>query len=59
MAGNKGGAAIRLDLHDTSFCFVTAHFAAGSSNVEERNADFWTITNELTFQRGRRIDQHE
>lgn len=29
MAGNKGAVAIRLDYHDTSMCFVTAHFAAG------------------------------
>lgn len=24
MSGNKGGVAIRLDLFDTSICFVTA-----------------------------------
>ena len=37
MAGNKGAAAIRFELDDSSFCFVTAHFAAGHSNFEQRN----------------------
>jgi hypothetical protein len=37
MAGNKGAVAIRLELDDSSFCFVTAHFAAGHSNFEQRN----------------------
>lgn len=37
MAGNKGAIAIRLELDDSSFCFVTAHFAAGHSNFEQRN----------------------
>lgn len=55
MSGNKGGVAIRMNIYDTSFCFVTAHFAAGKSNVEERNADFATISRELTFFSGRTI----
>lgn len=37
MAGNKGAVAVRLELDDSSFCFVTAHFAAGHSNYEQRN----------------------
>lgn len=59
MSGNKGGVAIRLSIHDTSFCFVTAHLAAGHSNVEERNSDYWTISRGLTFQRGRTIAGHD
>ncbi|KAN0064942.1 Inositol-1,4,5-trisphosphate 5-phosphatase 1 [Thecaphora frezii] len=59
MSGNKGGVAIRLDLSDTSICFVTAHFAAGHSNFEERNADYWTISRGLAFQRGRSIASHD
>lgn len=37
MAGNKGAVAVRMDLDESSFCFITAHFAAGHSNVEQRN----------------------
>jgi len=59
MSGNKGGVGVRLDYHDTSFCFVTAHLAAGHSNVEERNADFWTITKGLHFLKGKTISSHE
>ena len=59
ISGNKGGVGVRLDYHDTSFCFVTAHLAAGHSNVEERNADFWTITKGLHFLKGKTIASHE
>lgn len=59
MSGNKGAVGIRLDLYDTSFCFLTAHFAAGHSNVEERNADYRTIVNGLHFLKGKTIDSHE
>lgn len=55
MSGNKGGVAIRMNIYDTSFCFVTAHFAAGKANVEERNADFATISRGLSFFSGRNI----
>jgi hypothetical protein len=59
MAGNKGAVAIRLDFHDTSVCFVTAHFAAGTSNVAERNSDYKTISSGLHFLRGKTIEDHE
>ncbi|KIK93453.1 hypothetical protein PAXRUDRAFT_145071 [Paxillus rubicundulus Ve08.2h10] len=59
MSGNKGGVGVRLDFHDTSFCFVTAHLAAGHSNVEERNADFQTITKGLHFLKGKSIATHD
>ena len=59
MSGNKGAVGIRLDYHDTSFCFITAHLAAGHANVEERNADYWTIVNGLQFLRGKTIESHE
>ncbi|KAG9317505.1 inositol polyphosphate phosphatase [Chiua virens] len=59
ISGNKGGVGVRLDYHDTSFCFVTAHFAAGHSNVEERNADFWTISKGLHFLKGKTIASHD
>lgn len=59
MSGNKGAVAIRLDYHDTSFCFITAHLAAGQTNVEERNSDYHTIADGLHFLKGKTIDSHE
>ena len=59
MSGNKGAVGVRLEYHDTSFCFLTAHLAAGHQNVEERNADYRTIVNELHFLRGKTIANHE
>ncbi|CAG8435658.1 8673_t:CDS:10 [Funneliformis mosseae] len=59
MAGNKGAVAIRLDYHDTSMCFVTAHLASGHSNWEERNRDYKTIHDGLLFRNGRRLEHHE
>ncbi|KAL5636707.1 hypothetical protein ACGC1H_000616 [Rhizoctonia solani] len=59
MSGNKGAVGIRLDYYDSSFCFITAHLAAGHINVEERNSDYRTIANGLSFLRGKTIGSHE
>ncbi|OBZ76240.1 Inositol-1,4,5-trisphosphate 5-phosphatase 1 [Grifola frondosa] len=59
MSGNKGAVGIRLDYHDTSFCFLTAHFAAGHTNVDERNADYRTIVHGLHFLKGKNIEGHD
>jgi hypothetical protein len=61
MAGNKGGIAVHLVFHNTSLCFVTAHLAAGQSNVDERNADFNEITEQSAFgrQRNVKIQDHQ
>ncbi|CAE6395108.1 unnamed protein product [Rhizoctonia solani] len=59
MSGNKGAVGIRLDYYDSSFCFITAHLAAGHVNVEERNSDYRTIVNGLSFLRGKTIGSHE
>ncbi|KAG0175793.1 inositol polyphosphate 5-phosphatase [Apophysomyces sp. BC1021] len=59
IAGNKGAVAIRMDYGDTSFCFLAAHFASGHSNCDDRNADFHTINQGLSFIRGRTIDDHD
>lgn len=56
MAANKGGIGIRLKVDDTSFAFVTAHFAAGQSAVDERNRDYWTISNGLSFRGAKLLD---
>jgi len=59
MSGNKGAVGIRLDYHDTNFCFLTGHLAAGHMNVDERNADYRTINENLHFLRGKTIQSHE
>ncbi|KAI7868078.1 SacI homology domain-containing protein [Spinellus fusiger] len=58
VAGNKGAVGIRMEYGDTSFCFIAAHFASGHSNYEDRNNDFHTIHQGLTFLRGRTISSH-
>lgn len=57
--GNKGAAAIRFVLHGTSICFVCAHFAAGQSQVNERNADYNEITRKILFPMGRTLKSHD
>ena len=59
MSGNKGGVGVRMTCFDSNLCFVTAHMAAGHSNIEERNADYWTISNGLVFRRGKTISSHD
>lgn len=49
VVGNKGGAAIRLKLYDSTFCFVSAHLAAHRGAVENRNQDFADIMNKVVF----------
>lgn len=48
-AGNKGGVGIRFTLNATSFCFVCGHFAAGQSQVKERNNDYHEISRNIAF----------
>ncbi|XP_050314325.1 synaptojanin-1 isoform X2 [Anthonomus grandis grandis] len=57
--GNKGASAIRLVVHATSLCFVCAHFAAGQSQVNERNADYNEITRKIAFPMGRSLNSHD
>ncbi|XP_055533373.1 synaptojanin-1 [Wyeomyia smithii] len=57
--GNKGAAAIRFVIHGTSICFVCAHFAAGQSQVAERNADYAEITRKIVFPMGRSLKSHD
>src|SRR5947207_15403058 len=59
MAGNKGAIAIRLEYGTTSICFVTAHLAAGHSNVDQRNMDYYTIDHGLHFTYRRSISDHD
>ncbi|XP_063385360.1 synaptojanin-1 [Cydia fagiglandana] len=57
--GNKGAVAIRLVIYGTSLCFVCAHFAAGQSQVTERNADYTEITRKVAFPMGRSLYSHD
>ncbi|XP_069492447.1 synaptojanin-1 [Ambystoma mexicanum] len=57
--GNKGAVAIRLLIHSTSLCFVCSHFAAGQSQVKERNEDFMEIARKLSFPMGRMMFSHD
>lgn len=57
--GNKGASAIRFVLHGTSMCFVCAHFAAGQSQISERNADYAEVTRKLLFPMGRSLKSHD
>lgn len=57
--GNKGASGIRFVLHGTSLCFVCAHFAAGQSQISERNADYAEVTRRLAFPMGRSLKSHD
>ncbi|KAJ8275588.1 hypothetical protein COCON_G00073400 [Conger conger] len=57
--GNKGGVAIRMLFHTTSICFICSHFAAGQSQVKERNDDYNEITRRLSFPMGRLLYSHD
>ncbi len=56
---NKGGTAIRMDIFDSSFCFVCAHLNAHDENVLRRNQDFASIVNDVRFSEGRSIWDHQ
>lgn len=55
----EGAVAIRFDYRDTSFCFLTAHLAAGHLNYLERDQDYFTIAEGLHFQKGRSLASHD
>ncbi|XP_073473229.1 synaptojanin-1 isoform X2 [Aquarana catesbeiana] len=57
--GNKGAVAIRMLFHTTTLCFVCSHFAAGQSQVKERNEDYNEIVRKLSFPMGRMLFSHD
>ena len=48
-AGNKGTVAISLTLAASSLCFLCSHFAAGQSQVAERNSDYSEAVKRISF----------
>ena len=46
---NKGGVSIRMDLYNTSVCFVNVHLAAHAEECERRNEDYDCITEKTLF----------
>ncbi|CAF3399833.1 unnamed protein product [Rotaria socialis] len=57
--GNKGCVAIRLVLYNTSICFLCAHFTAGQNEFNERNKDYKSIMEKLSFQPPSRALWHD
>lgn len=49
MMGNKGAVTIRLNLYDSSLCFVCCHLAAHRENVTGRNSDAKNIIERSNF----------
>ena len=47
--GNKGGVAIRFLYKSSSMCFLCAHFAAGQSQIQDRNNDYHEISRKISF----------
>lgn len=54
MAGNKGGVAVSFLYDSTNIMFISAHLAAGLSNLEERHQDYKSLATGLRFARGKR-----
>lgn len=59
IAGNKGSVAVRMRIYDSSFCFVSSHFAAGQNNSADRDRDMMFATNELQMSGGKNILMHD
>jgi hypothetical protein len=47
--GNKGAVAISFTYAASSFCFLCSHFAAGQTQVQERNNDYSEAVKRIAF----------
>ena len=56
VVGNKGGIVIRMNIFDSTICFVCAHFHANRDNVAARNLDFKTIIDQSNFTIDNEVD---
>ena len=56
---NKGGTAVRMDVYDSSFCFVCSHLNAHDERVLRRNQDFASIAHDVRFPEQRSIWDHQ
>ncbi|EPY36389.1 inositol phosphatidylinositol phosphatase, partial [Strigomonas culicis] len=54
--GNKGAVGVHLSIHCTDLCIITAHLAAGQSNVSKRNEDINSILKNMDFNASRRAE---
>lgn len=57
--GNKGAVAISFSLQAASFCFLCSHFAAGQSQIAERNNDYSEAVKRVVFPNGRTVLTHD
>ncbi|KAJ8905797.1 hypothetical protein NDN08_002302 [Rhodosorus marinus] len=47
--GNKGAIASRMQIYESTFCFVACHLAAHQENVSRRNQDFSEVLRRIVF----------
>lgn len=59
VSANKGGVAVSFSYANTQICLVSAHMAAGLSNVDERHHNYKTIAKGIKFSKNRRIKDHD
>ncbi|BFZ10183.1 hypothetical protein BsWGS_13221 [Bradybaena similaris] len=47
--GNKGGVSVRVNVYNTSLCFIASHLAAHQDEIERRNSDYKDIFTKMRF----------
>lgn len=47
--GNKGAVALKVELHESSLCFVNCHLAAHLQYLDRRNQDYANLAAQLCF----------